>query len=66
MDPTSLVAAMVGAQTSAVQMAIAARMLRMNADAAKSVAQVIDAAQQNMRSLANAAAGVGQNVNIVA
>jgi hypothetical protein len=26
--------------------------------------QVIDAAQQNMQSLANVAAGVGQNVNI--
>jgi len=36
----------------------------MNADAAKSVVQVIDAAQQNMQSLANVAAGVGQNVNI--
>ena len=66
MDPTSLVAAMVGAQTSAAQMALAAKMVRMNADAAGSIAQVIDAAQQNMQSLANVAAGVGQNVNIVA
>ena len=64
MDPTSLVAAMVGAQTSAAQMALAAKMVRMNADAAGSIAQVIDAAQQNMQSLANVAAGVGQNVNI--
>jgi hypothetical protein len=64
MDPTSLVAAMAGAQTSAVQMALAAKMLRMNADAAASIAQVLDAAQQNMQSLANVAAGVGQNVNI--
>ena len=66
MDPTSLVAAMAGAQASAVQMALAAKMLRMNADAAASVAQVIDAAQQNMQSLANVATGVGQNVNLVA
>ena len=64
MDPTSLVAAMAGAQSSAAQMALAARMLRMNVDAAASVAQVIDAAQQNLQSLANVAAGVGQNVNI--
>jgi hypothetical protein len=66
MDPSSLVAALAGAQTSAVQMALAAKMLRMNADAAASVAQVIDAAQQNLQSLANVGAGVGQNVNLVA
>jgi hypothetical protein len=64
MDPASLVAAMSGAQMSAVQMAIAAKMLRMNADSAASVVQIIDAAQQNMQSLANVAAGVGQTVNI--
>ena len=64
MDPTSLAAAMVGSQMSQVQMAIAAKMLRMNADAAASVVKIIDAAQQNLQSLANVAAGVGQNVNI--
>ena len=47
-------------------MAVAAFMMRMNADAAASVVQVIDAAQQNIQSLANVAAGVGQNVNISA
>jgi len=64
MDPTSLAAAMVGSQMSQVQMAIAAKMLRMNADAAASVVKIIDAAQQNLQSLANVGAGVGQNVNI--
>ena len=57
---------MVGAQMSQVQMAIAAKMMRMNADSAASVVQLIDAAQKNMQSLANVAAGVGQNVNITA
>jgi len=57
---------MAGAQMGQVQMAMAAKMLRMNADAAASIAQVIDAAQQNMTSLANVAAGVGQNLNISA
>jgi len=66
MDPASLAAVLVGAQASQAQMAAAAMMMRMNADAAKSVVQVIDAAQQNMQSLANVAAGVGQNVNISA
>lgn len=57
---------MVGAQMSQVQMAIAAKMMRMNADSAASVVQLIDAAQKNMQSLANVAAGVGQNINITA
>jgi len=64
MDPTSLASAMAGAQMGQLQMAIAAKMLRMNADAAGSVVQMLNAAQQNMQSLANVAAGVGQNINI--
>jgi hypothetical protein len=66
MDPASLATAMVGAQMSQVQMAIAAKMMRMNADSAAPVVQLIDAAQKNMQSLANVAGGVGQNVNITA
>jgi hypothetical protein len=66
MDPTSLAAALAGAQMSNVQMAIAAKMLRMNADAASGIVQVLDAAQKNIASLANLAAGVGQNLNITA
>ena len=57
---------MVDAQMSQVQMAIAAKMMRMSADSAASIVQLIDAAQKNMESLANVAAGVGQNVNITA
>ena len=56
---------MVGAQTARMQLAAAAMMMmRMNADNAASVVQIIDAARQNMASLANVSAGVGQNVNI--
>jgi hypothetical protein len=56
---------MVGAQTARMQLAAAAMMMmRMNADNAASVVQIIDAAQQSMASLANVSAGVGQNVNI--
>jgi anthranilate phosphoribosyltransferase len=66
MDPASLATAMVGAQMSREQMAAAATMMRMNADNAASVVKIIDAAQQNIQSLANVAAGVGQNVNITA
>jgi hypothetical protein len=64
MDPVSIATALVGAQMSGAQMAVAARMLRMNADNAASIVQVLNAAQQNMASLANVASGIGQSVNI--
>lgn len=64
MDPTSLVSAMAGAQMGSVQMALAAKMLKMNADSQGAIAQVLDAAQQNLSQLANVAAGVGQNLDI--
>jgi len=64
MDPVSLATALAGAQMSEAQMAIAAKMVRMNADNAASVVQVLDAAQKNMASLANVAIGIGQNLNI--
>jgi hypothetical protein len=66
MDPASLAAALAAAQMSQVQMAVAAKMARMQADNAASILQVIDAAQQNLQSLANVGAGVGQTVNISA
>jgi hypothetical protein len=66
MDPLSLATALSGAQMGGAQMALAARMLRMNADAAASIVQVIDAAQQNIASLGNVAAGIGRNINITA
>jgi hypothetical protein len=64
MDVSSLAAAMVGAQAGRTQMAMAAKMMKMNADNAASIIQVIEAAQQNLGKLANAAAGLGQNVDI--
>jgi ribosomal protein L22 len=66
MDPASLVAAFVAAQMSRVQFAAAAAMMRMNADAAQSVAQVVQAAEQNAQHLADLAAGIGRNLNITA
>jgi hypothetical protein len=47
-------------------MAVAAKMLRMNADNAASIVEVLSAAQRNIASPANVAAGVGQNLNITA
>jgi hypothetical protein len=66
MDPATLVAVMSGAQASRTQMALAAEMLRMNAQASGMVAKIVESAQANLKSLANVADGVGRNVNIVA
>lgn len=66
MDPASLATALVGAQTGMLQLAVAARLERMNADDASSVVKLIDAAQQSANSLANVAAGVGTNLDISA
>ena len=64
MDVAALATAFIGAKTAQVQMAVAAKMMRMNADAAASIVQVLEAAQQNMDRLANVSAGIGQNVDI--
>lgn len=66
MDTTSLVTAMLGAQTGMLQLAVAARLARMNADQGASVAKLIDAAQQNASSLANVAGGIGTNLDVSA
>ena len=66
MDPATIATALVASQMGNVQMAVAARMLRMNADNASAIVQVLDAAQKNLQSLANVAEGVGRNLNISA
>ncbi len=62
----SLVTAMLGAQAGMTQLAVANSMLKMNADNAASTVKLIDAAQQNLNSLANVAPGIGTNLNISA
>ena len=49
-----------------VQLAVAAKMLQMDAAAANSVAKLIDAADQNMNQLANVTAGIGTNLDVSA
>jgi hypothetical protein len=66
MDDVGLVSAFIAARMGQVQLAAAAKMLRMNADAAQSAGKIIDAAQQNMDRLANVAAAVGANLDISA
>jgi hypothetical protein len=64
MDVAALAAALVGARMGQVQMEAAARMMRMNAQSAASIVQVIEAAQQNIDRLANVADGIGVNLDI--
>jgi hypothetical protein len=66
MDVASIATAFVAAQASQLQTAMAAKMLKMNANASADVAKLLDAAQQNMSRLANVASGVGGNLDISA
>lgn len=65
MDVGALASALIDARVGQLQLALAAKMLRSNADAATdSAAKLIDSAQQNFDRLANVAAGIGQNLDI--
>lgn len=62
MDVGALAAAFAGASTAKLQMAAAAKMMKMDADAQAAVAQLLEAAQDNMKSLVTA--GIGGNLDI--
>jgi hypothetical protein len=64
MDVASIASAFIAAQMAQVQTAAAAKILRMNADAASDAAKLLEAAHQNMNRLANVASGVGCNCDI--
>ena len=64
MEVASIAAAFIAAQAGQVQAAVAAKMLKMNADSAANVVKLLDAAQQNFSSLANVASGIGTNLDI--
>jgi hypothetical protein len=66
MDPASIAAAFVGAQAGRLQLAVAAKMMKMNADQGAAIAQLVEAAAQNTSQLANLAAGIGRNLDISA
>ncbi len=63
---SSLVSALIAARIGEIQLAMAAKMLRMNADAAASAIKLVDAAQQNADRLANVAAGIGTQLDVSA
>ncbi len=66
MDPAALAAALVGAQAGQLQMAIAARIMKINADQSSSIVQLLEGTTQSAGQSASLAAGIGGNVNITA
>lgn len=64
MDVTNLAAAFAGASMAKLQMAAAAKMMKMNAQAQGDIVKVLEAAQDNMKTLAATAAGIGGNLDI--
>jgi hypothetical protein len=64
MDVASIAAAFIAAQASQVQTAMAAKMLRLNAVQAGNAVKLLEAAEQNMKSLANVASGIGGNIDV--
>ncbi len=67
---TSLISAFVGAQVGTMQLAVAASLARMDgnnptSNNSSSIAQLVGAADQSGTQLANAAAGIGAQVDMV-
>lgn len=66
MGGVSLISAFLATQVGEMQLAAAALMAQSNPDSGSSVAQLIDAAQQNFNPLANVATGLGTNLDVSA
>jgi len=64
MDPASLAAGLAAARTGQTQQILAAKMMKMNAEAAQSVVAMLDAAQQSLEHLTGAPTGMGARVDI--
>ena len=60
MDPASIAATLVGAQAGQTQTALAADMMKINAQAQRSIANMVDASAQQ----ASLPPGIGQNLDI--
>jgi hypothetical protein len=64
MAPASLAASLVSAQIGRMQLEIAGKMLRMEADHEQSAAATIESAQQNLDGLALLAANLGGKLDV--
>ena len=63
---TSLISAMFAAKIGQLQLVVAARLAKTDPQSSSSVTQLIDAAQQNAEPLANVAAALGTNLDLIA
>jgi hypothetical protein len=63
MDTAALASSLIAAHMGQTQVALAAKMVKMNAEQAASIVQVLEAAQDNMKQLV-AASGLGTAVDI--
>jgi hypothetical protein len=66
MDIASIAAALISAQVGQMQLAVAAKLAKMDAQQGASIVQPLDAAKSNFNNLANVAAGIGTNLDISA
>jgi hypothetical protein len=66
LDPASIAAALIGARSGEMQFAVAAKMLKMNAEQGTSIAQLVAAGEQNASGLASLAAGLGRHLDVTA
>ena len=64
MDATAIAAAMVAANQAQVATAAAAKMMRMNADAAAGLAEMIQESADALKQIAATAPGTGGNLDI--
>ena len=64
MDSAAIATSLAAARADQTQQILAAKMMKMNAQAAQSIVAVLDAAQQNLEQITAAPAGMGANVDI--
>ena len=64
MDSAILAASLAAAQAAQMQMAVAAKMMKMNAESAQAVVALIDESQANIARLVSQSPGLGANLDI--
>jgi hypothetical protein len=64
MDVGMLASSFVAARTAQLQLAVAAAMMRMDAQQEASIAELVAAADENVQQMVDAVAGVGGNLDV--
>ena len=66
MSHASLAASIISSQAGLTRTQLGVSLERMNADRGAAIANLVDSAQQNLKSLANVAPGTGKHLNVSA